>query len=94
MPAKSREFGYDCKELACWGDRFDIGAATGSDAAAYCLSSHDLLAKHDLKVWAISRHMVGQAVLDRIDARNQAILPAHVRGNAIRTVSKSAPPRK
>src|SRR5437868_4033038 len=41
----------------------------------------DLLERYDLQVHAISAHLVGQAVLDPIDERHQAILPAHVWGD-------------
>jgi sugar phosphate isomerase/epimerase len=34
-----------------------------------------------LKVWAISNHLVGQAVCDRIDERHKSILPPHVWGD-------------
>ena len=41
-----------------------------------------LLAKYDLKCWAISNHLVGQAVCDHpIDARHQGILPARIWGD-------------
>jgi sugar phosphate isomerase/epimerase len=39
------------------------------------------LAKYGLKCWAISNHLVGQAVLDNIDERHKAILPPHVWGD-------------
>lgn len=81
LVGKTSLFGYDGNELACWGDHFDVGAATGPDAVAYCKGRHELLAKGGLKVWAISNHLIGQAVLDRIDARHQAILPPHVWGD-------------
>ena len=44
-------------------------------------SKRELLEKHDLQVFAISDHLVGQAVLDIIDARHKAILPPHVWGD-------------
>jgi sugar phosphate isomerase/epimerase len=34
-----------------------------------------------LQVFSISNHLVGQAVLDRVDARHKSILPAHVWGD-------------
>ena len=40
-----------------------------------------LLAKYGLKVHAISNHLVGQAVCDRIDQRHKGILPAYVWGD-------------
>ena len=70
------EMGYDGLELACWGDHFDVRRAVSEDA--YCRTQQDLLAQHGLGCWAISNHLVGQAVADPIDHRHKAILPAHV----------------
>jgi len=81
LAAKARSWGYDGLELACWGDHFDVTAATGPDADAYCRSRHEILARHGLKVFAISNHLVGQAVLDNIDERHKSILPPHVWGD-------------
>jgi sugar phosphate isomerase/epimerase len=75
-----REWGYDGLELACWGDHFDVSRALREDG--YLAGRHQLLAKYDLKCWAISNHLVGQAVCDHpIDARHQAILPARIWGD-------------
>ena len=71
--AKAKSFGYDGVELGCWGDHFEVGRALSEDD--YCQGRHDLLAGHDLSCWAISSHLVGQAVCDRIDDRHKAILP-------------------
>src|SRR5262249_26139213 len=49
--------------------------------SSYCAARRDLLDRYDLQVHAISAHLVGQAVLDPIDERHKAILPAHVWGN-------------
>ncbi|REJ72079.1 MAG: sugar phosphate isomerase/epimerase [Planctomycetota bacterium] len=76
---KAKEFGYDGLELACWGDHFEVDKALSDDT--YCAKKRDLLEKHDLKLFAISNHLVGQAVLDNIDARHQAILPEYVWGD-------------
>ncbi|MBW3624648.1 MAG: sugar phosphate isomerase/epimerase [Armatimonadetes bacterium] len=81
LAQKAASWGYDGLELACWGDHFDVQGATGPNAKEYCQSRHDILAKHGLKVWAISNHLVGQAVLDNIDERHQSILPDHVWGD-------------
>ncbi len=78
---KAAKFGYEGLELACWGDHFDVVEATGPNAQAYCRSRHEILAKHGLKVWAVSNHLVGQAVLDIIDERHKAILPPAVYSN-------------
>jgi len=66
-------WGYDGLELACWGDHFEVDKALKSDK--YCQGRHDLLAKYGLKVWAVSNHLVGQAVCDVIDERHGRILP-------------------
>jgi len=75
---KAQTFGYDGLELACWGDHFDV---TKAQKKSYCDNRHALLANHGLKTWAISAHLVGQAVCDNIDERHRAILPKHVWGN-------------
>ena len=79
LAEKASLWGYDGLELACWGDHFDVQRALKEDG--YCQERHDLLAHYDLKVYAISSHLVGQAVCDRVDERHKAILPAHVWGN-------------
>jgi sugar phosphate isomerase/epimerase len=76
---KASDFGYQGLELACWGDHFEVDKALSDDS--YCANRRDLLERYDLEVHAISAHLVGQAVLDRIDARHQAILPPHVWGD-------------
>lgn len=79
--SKAKSFGYDGIELACWGDHFDVHQATGANAAAYCQSRHDVLAKNGLKTWAVSNHLAGQAVLDNIDERHSQILAPHIWGD-------------
>jgi sugar phosphate isomerase/epimerase len=81
LAEKAARFGYEGLELACWGDHFEVDKATGPDAKAYCQSRHEILARYGLKVWAISNHLVGQAVLDRIDERHKAILPPEIYGD-------------
>ena len=76
---KASEFGYQGLELACWGDHFEVDKALADDG--YCAGRRDLLERYDLQVHAISTHLVGQAVLDPIDARHKAILPPHVWGD-------------
>ncbi len=75
--AKAKDFGYDGLELACWGDHFEVALAD----AGYCAAKRDLLAEHGLQVHALSNHLVGQAVCDRIESRHRAILPAAVWGD-------------
>lgn len=79
LARKAKAFGYDGLELACWGDHFEVSKA--HDNKKYCDERHAILAKHGLKTWAISTHLVGQAVCDNIDERHKAILPPHVWGN-------------
>jgi sugar phosphate isomerase/epimerase len=77
--AKAKSFGYDGVELACWGDHFEVDKALSDDA--YIRSRHDILEKHGLKVFAISNHLVGQAVCDRIDERHKSILSPKIWGD-------------
>lgn len=75
----AKEMGYDGLELACWGDHFEVQEALKSDR--YAQDRRALLEKHGLQVYAVSNHLVGQAVCDRIDERHKAILPTHVWGD-------------
>ncbi|MEX2315696.1 MAG: sugar phosphate isomerase/epimerase [Pirellulales bacterium] len=76
---KAGDFGYQGLELACWGDHFEIDRAI--DDPNYAAGKRDLLDRFDLQCHAISSHLVGQAVCDRIDQRHRAILPPHVWGD-------------
>ncbi len=76
---RAAAFGYDGLELACWGDHFDVNRAL--DEPDYCRNKWELLGRHGLSSFAISNHLVGQAVCDRIDERHQGILPEHVWGD-------------
>lgn len=74
---KIKAFGYDGAELACWGDHFEVAKAD----QAYCDAKRELLAANGLSCHAISAHLVGQAVCDRIDERHRSILPPEVWGD-------------
>lgn len=76
---KAKSFGYDGVEIACWGDHFNVVEALSDDS--YLKKKHAVLEKHGLKCYAISNHLVGQAVCDRIDERHASIVPEHVWGN-------------
>jgi sugar phosphate isomerase/epimerase len=76
---KAKSFGYDGVEIACWGDHFEVDKALSDDA--YIQSRRDILEKHGLQVYAISNHLVGQAVCDRIDERHKSILPERIWGD-------------
>jgi sugar phosphate isomerase/epimerase len=75
----AKRLGYDGLELACWGDHFDVDAAASS--AKYVREKWALLQDHGLTCFAISNHLVGQAVCDPIDERHKSILPPDVWGN-------------
>src|SRR5712664_1880033 len=76
----AQQWGYDGLELACWGDHFEVDRALREDG--YLAGRHALLAKYGLKCWAISAHLVGQAVCDHpIDERHKGILPARIWGD-------------
>jgi len=77
MCQKARAFGFDGLELCTWGDHMEIANAD----QAYCDSRKQLLAKYDLRMFAISTHLVGQCVCDRIDARHKSILPDYIWGD-------------
>jgi len=73
-------WGYDGLEIACWGDHFEVDRAL--DESDYVDGRKALLAEHGLSVYAISTHLVGQAVCDAIiDERHRAILPARIWGD-------------
>jgi len=76
---KAASWGYDGLELACWGDHFNVQKALKDDG--YCAGRKEILAEHGLQVWAVSNHLVGQAVCDLIDERHKDILPKHVWGD-------------
>lgn len=79
LASLANEMGYDGLELACWGDHFDVDAALSSET--YVKEKWELLSDHGLTSYAISNHLVGQAVCDLIDERHESILPAEVWGN-------------
>jgi sugar phosphate isomerase/epimerase len=80
LAGKAKSFGYDGLELACWGDHFEVDKALSSDG--YARTRWDILEKHGLKCFAISNHLVGQVVADKIiDDRHKAILPARLWGD-------------
>jgi sugar phosphate isomerase/epimerase len=79
LARKFKEYGYDGLELACWGDHFEVQRALKEDD--YCAKKRELLDKNGLQVFAISNHLVGQAVLDVIDERHKMILPPYIWGD-------------
>ncbi len=79
MVKLTKQFGYDGIELACWGDHFEVDKAMSDDG--YCARKRELLEANGLSCYAISAHLVGQAVLDNIDERHKLIVPDYVWGD-------------
>jgi sugar phosphate isomerase/epimerase len=76
---KTKAWGYDGLELGCWGDLFNVQASLKD--RAYNKRKWAQLQKEGLACFALSNHLVGQAVGDRIDERHRAVLPPHVWGD-------------
>ena len=76
-------WGYDGLEIACWGDHFEVDKALSDDS--YIPGRLELLESHHLKVFAISNHLVGQAVCDNpIDERHKKSCPLEYGATASR----------
>ncbi|QDY67830.1 sugar phosphate isomerase/epimerase [Glutamicibacter halophytocola] len=72
-------WGYDGLEIAVSGEHLDAWRWDDDDYIAERLG---ILEKYELKVWAISNHLKGQAVCDNpIDFRHQAIVGDRVWGD-------------
>src|ERR1019366_4424665 len=76
---KAKSFGYDGVELACWGDHFEVDNVLADKN--YAAKKWQILADLKLDVFAVSSHLVGQAVCDLIDERHKLILPPDVYGD-------------
>jgi len=96
LAQKAARWGYDGLELACWGDHLDVEKAAND--RAYCEQKLEMLAKYNLKIWAISNHLAGQLVCDsNNDSRSDAFAPADCKGDpekkrqwAVETMKKTA----
>ena len=75
----ARKMGYDGVELACWGDHLEVRKALEDEG--YTAGIWEILEANDLQCFAISNHLVGQAVCDPIDERHRAILPDYLWGD-------------
>ncbi|MDR2425430.1 MAG: sugar phosphate isomerase/epimerase [Prevotellaceae bacterium] len=73
---KAKAFGYDGLELGI-PPHIDVRQTD----PAYFQGIKDLLHKHGLSVYAISTHLIGQAVCDNIDIRHKEILPDYIWGD-------------
>lgn len=73
-------WGYDGVEIACSADHFEVDKAVSDDS--YVDGRREILDRYGLQVFAISNHLVGQAMCDDpIDFRHEAILPARIWGD-------------
>ncbi|MBC7594825.1 MAG: sugar phosphate isomerase/epimerase [Kineosporiaceae bacterium] len=73
-------WGYDGLEIACSGEHLDVWRAAND--AVYLRERLEILERYNLKVYAISNHLTGQAVCDNpIDFRHQAIVRSKVWGD-------------
>jgi sugar phosphate isomerase/epimerase len=80
MAQKASAFGYDGLEIACWGDHFEVDKALEEDG--YVQGRWDILNKYNLQCFAISTHLVSQAVGDYpIDERHKGIMPSRIWGD-------------
>src|SRR4028118_489470 len=79
LAPRAKEMGFDGLELACWGDHIDV--QRGAADKSYCDGQRKILEDNGLQLFAISNHLAGLAVCDRIDERHKAILPEHVWGD-------------
>ena len=79
VAARASRWGFDGLELACWGDHFDVQQALSDPG--YTDGRWDILNRNGLQCFAISTHLVGQAVCDPIDERHEAVVPPHVWGD-------------
>lgn len=79
LAKKAKAFGYDGLELACWGDHFDVEKALKDKK--YVKTQWEILQDNGLSSYAVSAHLVGQAVCDLIDERHKSILPPEIWGN-------------
>ena len=79
LARKCGGWGFDGLELACWGDHFEVDRALAEDG--YVEGRWEILRRNGLNCWAISNHLVGQAVCDPIDNRHRATLPPDVWGD-------------
>src|ERR1044071_5018898 len=76
----AKSWGYDGLELACWGDHFEVDQALADDG--YVRRKRELLERHALQCFAISTHLVGQCVADKlIDERHKGIVPPRIWGD-------------
>jgi sugar phosphate isomerase/epimerase len=76
----AHEFGYDGLEISTSGDHLDLARA--EQEPDYLKQKLELLDRYQLKVFAISNHLGGQAICDDpIDFRHEAIVRPYIWGD-------------
>jgi sugar phosphate isomerase/epimerase len=81
LAEKAKGWGYEGLELGCWGDQMDVAQAAKDKS--YCEKQKAILAKHGLKLFAISNHLAGQLVCDpNNDSRSDQFAPKACAGDA------------
>ena len=80
LAEKAAGWGFEGLELACWGDHFDVDQALSNPSYTEIRAGRSF-DRHGLDCFAISTHLVGQAVCDPIDERHRRSLPPDVWGD-------------
>lgn len=75
----AKEIGYEGLELVASGDHFEVDKALSDDR--YVEEHRKLLSDNGLQCFAISNHLVGQAVCDPVDDRHKPLVPGSVWGD-------------
>ena len=65
MAEKTKGFGYDGLELACWGDHFEVDKALSDDG--YIQTRKDILEKHRNALDAIAEKLIKQESIERAE---------------------------
>ena len=81
LAEKAASWGYDGLELACWGDHLNVPRAARD--RRYCEKQKGILEQHNLQLFAIGTHLIGQSVCDpNNDVRSDPLVPADCKGKA------------
>lgn len=79
---KASNWGYDGLEIACWGDHMDVRRA--AEDLDYVKERKEIMAKFNLRCWALGAHLAGQCVGDLYDPRLDGFAAAEVKGDPVR----------
>jgi sugar phosphate isomerase/epimerase len=76
---RTKGWGYDGVELACWGEHFNVARALREPQ--YSRDVRSILDARGLSCTVLGTHLVSQAVCDRIDDRHRPFLPESIWGD-------------